>query len=67
MTDSRPVCMITGVGEGTGGCTAKKFAKEGYRVAMLARSSDRLKRLEEELGGSKGYECDVSDLSLIHI
>ena len=65
MADSRPVCMITGVGEGTGGYTAKKFAKEGYRVAMLARSIDRLKRLEEELEGSKGYECDVSDLDLL--
>ena len=65
MADSKPVCMITGVGEGTGGYTAKKFAKEGYKVAMLARSIDRLKRLEEELEGSKGYECDVSDLDLL--
>ena len=65
MADSGPVCMITGVGEGTGGYTAKRFAKGGYRVAMLARSNDRLKRLEEELEGSKGYECDVSDLNLL--
>ena len=65
MADSGPVCMITGVGEGTGGYTAKRFAKGGYRIAMLARSNDRLKRLEEELEGSKGYECDVSDLNLL--
>ena len=62
MTDTRPVCMITGVGEGIGGHAAKRFAKSGYRIAMLARSVERLERLEKELDGSKGYECDVSDL-----
>ena len=60
MSDTRPICMITGLGEGTGGYTAKKFAKEGYRIAMLARSEERLDRFEKELEGSKGYVCDVS-------
>tara|TARA_Y100001935_G_scaffold172765_1_gene142683 strand:+ start:4503 stop:5195 length:693 start_codon:yes stop_codon:yes gene_type:complete len=54
--------MITGLGEGTGGYTAKKFAKEGYRIAMLARSEERLVRFERELEGSKGYVCDVSNI-----
>ena len=35
MVDTRPICMITGLGEGTGGYTAKKFAKDiayfGYK------------------------------------
>ena len=34
MADSGPVCMITGVGEGTGGYTAKRFAKGGYRIVQ---------------------------------
>ena len=59
--NNRPVCMITGSGEGTGGCTAKKFAKSGYAVAMLARTESRLKRFENELPNSKGYVCDVAD------
>lgn len=59
--NKRPVCMITGLGEGTGGCTAKKFANSGYAVAMLARTESRLKRFEDELPNSKGYICDVSD------
>ena len=62
MSDTRPICMITGLGEGTGGYTAKKFAKEGYRIAMLARSEERLDRFERELEGSKGYVCDVSNI-----
>ena len=53
--------MITGVGEGTGGYTAKRFSKAGYVVAMLARSEERLKRFEKEIPNSKGYVCDVSD------
>ena len=62
MIDTRPICMITGLGEGTGGYTAKKFSKEGYRIAMLARSAERLERFEKELEGSKGYVCDVSNI-----
>ena len=56
------VCMITGVGDGTGAYTARKFAKSGYKVAMIARDSQRLDNLEKELPNSKGYNCDVSDL-----
>jgi NAD(P)-dependent dehydrogenase (short-subunit alcohol dehydrogenase family) len=57
-----PVCIITGAGEGTGGATARRFAAAGYRVAMLARTEERLKRMEGEVAGSKGYACDVADL-----
>ena len=63
MTDrNRPVFLVTGLGEGTGGATARRFAKGGYRVAMLARSKDRLEKFETELPESKGYPCDVADL-----
>ena len=58
----KPVCLITGLGEGTGGHTARRFAKAGYRIAMLARTEERLRKFEKELPGSKGYICDVSDL-----
>ena len=37
-----PVCLISGVGPGTGSALARKFAEGGYRVAMLARSEERL-------------------------
>ena len=40
---SKPVALITGVGEGTGASLARRFAQGGYRVAMLARNRDRLK------------------------
>lgn len=55
------VCVITGVGPGTGSALARRFAKGGYRVALIARNEDRLRDLEVELHGSKGYRCDVAD------
>ena len=55
-----PVCLITGVGPGTGAALARRFAK-GYRVAMLARTEARLAELEQQLSGARGYACDVSD------
>ena len=55
------VCLITGVGPGTGSALARRFAAGGYRVAMLARSADRLSALEAELPGSRAFACDVGD------
>ncbi len=60
-----PVCLITGAGDGIGAATARRFASDGYRIALLARTEERLKRLEKELPGSRGYVCDVSDLDLL--
>jgi NAD(P)-dependent dehydrogenase (short-subunit alcohol dehydrogenase family) len=56
------VCFITGVGGGTGEATARRFAQDGYRVAMLARKPDLIGPLEKELEGSRAFVCDVADL-----
>lgn len=55
------VCLITGVGPGTGAAMARRFAAGGYRVAMLARNADRLKELESDIQGARAFECDVAD------
>jgi NAD(P)-dependent dehydrogenase (short-subunit alcohol dehydrogenase family) len=60
-----PVCLITGVGPGTGSALARRFAEGGYRVAMLARNEERLNALEQELPNARGYRCDVSDAAQI--
>ena len=56
-----PVCVITGVGPGNGASFSRRFSDAGYRVAMLARSSDRLRELEAAIPNSKGYAVDVAD------
>ena len=60
--EQKKICMITGVGDGTGAYTARRFAKAGYHIAMLARDKTRLSSLENEIPNSKAFSCDVSDL-----
>ena len=55
------VCMVTGVGDGNGRSISSRFAREGYLVAMLARTGERLDQFEEEIDGAKGFVFDVSD------
>ena len=63
---AEPICLITGVGPGTGAALSRRFARGGYRVAMLARDRERLTRLEAEVTGSRGYVCDVTDGAAIN-
>src|SRR6202042_3325182 len=63
MTD--PVCVISGVGPGTGSALARRFAEGGYRVAMLARNKERLNGLQKQLPNATGYRCGVSDAAQI--
>ena len=49
-----PVAAIVGVGEGLGYALGKRFAAAGFKVALVARSAERVERLAEaivETGG----------------
>lgn len=61
----KPICLITGVGEGTGGEIARRFAQGGYQVAMIARNCDRLQRYEREIPHTKAYPCNVGDIETL--
>lgn len=60
MTAEKPVCVISGVGPGTGSALTRRFAA-GYRIAMLARSENRLADLAKDVPGAYAFACDVSD------
>ena len=49
----RPVAVVVGVGPGLGAALAHRFAKE-YRVALVARSEDYLKKLAGEISSDGG-------------
>lgn len=60
MTD--PVLLITGASSGIGAATAREACKAGYRLVLAARSKDKLKNLQQELGDEKrvlAVACDV--------
>ncbi|THU96812.1 NAD(P)-binding protein [Dendrothele bispora CBS 962.96] len=50
-TSLKPLLVVGGVGNGTGtgAATAKLFARRGYDVSLIARGSDALHRLSEEI------------------
>ena len=62
---TRPVCIISGVGPGTGAALSRRFAAGGYQVAMLARNEERLSQLEREIPHTTGFGCDVSDQAAV--
>jgi NAD(P)-dependent dehydrogenase (short-subunit alcohol dehydrogenase family) len=59
------VCVVTGVGPGTGAALVRRFAADGYRVAMLARDEARLEKIAAELPGARAYPVDVADLDAL--
>ncbi|MDX6548236.1 MAG: hypothetical protein QOG33_1786 [Gaiellales bacterium] len=62
--DESPVMLVTGASSGIGAATARQAVAAGYRVAIAARSQDRLERLAVELGGDEhalAQRCDVTE------
>ena len=55
------VCAVVGVGPGNGAAFAKRFAAEGYAIALLARRNEFTQKLSSSLPGSRAYACDVAD------
>ncbi|KAJ3051283.1 hypothetical protein HK097_007744 [Rhizophlyctis rosea] len=58
------LAIVVGVGPGTGAAVARKFAKEGLKVALLARNAGYLdtlkKEIEAEGGKAEAFPCDVT-------
>ncbi|HEX7791307.1 MAG TPA: SDR family NAD(P)-dependent oxidoreductase [Afipia sp.] len=61
----KPIAVVTGTGPGTGSAAVRRFAKEGYRVMMLARSANITGALEKEFSDCHAFVCDVSDESQV--
>jgi NAD(P)-dependent dehydrogenase (short-subunit alcohol dehydrogenase family) len=59
------ICVVTGVGPGNGAACVRRFARAGWRVAMLARSADKLRTLEAAIPGARAFAADVADAASV--
>jgi short-subunit dehydrogenase len=62
---TEPLAVIVGAGPGMGRAVAERFGREGFRVALLARRGDRLKRITTALAKvgvtTVAVEADAGD------
>ena len=54
------VCAVFGFGPGIGAAVARKWASEGYKVAILSRKMEKLTAAQQEIPNSKAFCCDVT-------
>lgn len=55
------VAIVTGAASGIGAATARLFAAEGARVALVDRDAEGLRKVTGEIAGALAIEADVSD------
>ncbi|HEY6179681.1 MAG TPA: SDR family NAD(P)-dependent oxidoreductase [Kofleriaceae bacterium] len=58
---AKPVCVVAGIGPGNGAAFARRFAADGYAVALLARAAEPSRELEASLPDARAWQCDVGD------
>lgn len=68
MSDAR-VAIVTGAQRGLGAAIARQLGKDGFRLALVARSAAALEAFAEELRAegcdAKAYPADVSDAAAV--
>jgi 3-hydroxybutyrate dehydrogenase len=63
------VVLITGGSRGIGKATGKSFARNGYKVILIARSSENLKLAKAEFSdenlSAEIYQCDIGAINQV--
>jgi NAD(P)-dependent dehydrogenase (short-subunit alcohol dehydrogenase family) len=62
---TKPVCAVVGIGPQNGASFARRFASEGYAVALLSRKTEYSTKLAAEMDSARAFACDVTDPSAV--
>lgn len=63
-SSSRPLAVITGASSGIGEQFARRYAREGYDLVVVARSRGALHSLADDVGSRHGAHVDVHTADL---
>jgi NAD(P)-dependent dehydrogenase (short-subunit alcohol dehydrogenase family) len=55
------VILIVGAGPGMGAAVGRRFAREGFKVALAGRTLSKVEGLAADIDGAKGFACDATD------
>jgi len=65
MSSSAPLAFLVGAGPGIGLAAARRFAREGFAIALIARPEENLALFEADLraAGSPHVQCWAADIN----